>query len=239
MPLFPQVLGNTVRFVAMAATGEITLGLLLALALNHLKQGAFKRLQPFFQLIYFLPFVTPMISVALVWGWLYNPQAGVFNAVLQSLGLIQKPVPWLYQPETALGAVAILEIWKMMGYYMLLFYAGLQAIPESLYESACLDGASAWKRFWQITLPMLSPTVFFLLLITCIQSFQSFDAIYLLTQGGPENATTVLVYWLFQNAFMFYKIGPAAAIGFFLFAILATLTVLQWTLRKRWVLYES
>jgi multiple sugar transport system permease protein len=126
-----------------------------------------------------------------------------------------------------------------VGYNIIIFLAGLQGIPSQVYESAELDGASSWQTFWKITLPMVSPTLFFVLMVTLINAFQAFDSICLLTQGGPEHSTEVLVYWMFKNAFEFYKIGPASAIAYIIFIIILVLTVIQWQLRKRWVLHES
>jgi multiple sugar transport system permease protein len=233
-PNFWQVLQNTGIFVVAIAIAEIVLGLLLAVWLNSLRFG-----QTFFRTAYFIPFVTPMISVALVWGWLYDPQNGLINAILTAIGAIHTPVAWLYNPETALPSVIILEIWKTLGYNMVLFLAGLQAIPPHLYESAKLDGSSPWQTFWHITLPMVSPTLFFVMMITLIHALQSFDAIYLLTQGGPEQSTAVLVYWLFKNAFEFYRVGEASALAYLLFGLIFIITMIQWQLRKRWVLYEN
>jgi multiple sugar transport system permease protein len=184
-----------------------------------------------------------MVSVTLVWGWIYDPQFGVLNWLLKGLGsgfgLFQEPIAWLYDPKTAMAAVILLRVWKNVGYNMILFLAGLQAIPQDLYESASLDGATGRQAFWRITLPMITPTLFFVLMITLINAFQVFDAVYLLTQGGPDHATEVMVYWMFKNAFEFYKIGPASAIAYILFVMILLLTLIQWQLRKRWVLHEN
>jgi multiple sugar transport system permease protein len=177
--------------------------------------------------------------MSIVWGWIYEPQYGVLNWMLQSLGLIKEPIAWLYDTHTAMGSVILLRVWKNVGYNVVLFLAGLQAIPEQVYESANLDGASPWQTFWKITLPMVTPTLFFVLTITLINAFQVFDSIYLLTQGGPEHSTDVMVYWMFKNAFEFYKIGPASAIAYILFLVILILTVIQWQMRKRWVLHEE
>ena len=133
----------------------------------------------------------------------------------------------------------ILRVWKDIGYTIILFLAGLQAVPPSLYESAELDGAGSWRTFWLVTLPMITPTLFFVAVMTLINGFQAFDSVYLLTQGGPEHSTELLVYWMFKNAFEFYKIGPASAIAYILFVLILSLTFVQWQLRKRWVLYED
>lgn len=238
-PLFWKSFSVTWLFVISSTVLEIVLALLVALGLNQLAAGFLKRFQSLFRTAYFLPFITPMVSVALVWGWLYEPQYGLLNWVLQLLHLIHAPVAWLYDAKTALWAVVILRVWKNMGYTVLIFLAALQGVPEGILESASLDGANAWKRFWQVILPMITPTVFFVLIVSMINAFQVFDAVYLLTQGGPEHSTELMVYWLFKNAFEFYKIGPASAIAYVLFIIILLLTLVQWQLRKRWVLYEE
>ncbi|MCE3235066.1 MAG: permease component of ABC-type sugar transporter [Vampirovibrio sp.] len=233
-PLFWKSFGTTWWFVLWSGVLEVAIALVLAVWLNRAIRG-----QTFFRTAYFLPFITPMVSVALVWGWLYDPSYGMFNWLLQQAHLIGKPIPWLYDPKTALWAVIILRVWKDIGYNIVIFLAGLQAVPPSLYESASLDGASGWRTFWLVTLPMITPTLFFVSIMTLINGFQAFDSVYLLTQGGPEHSTELLVYWMFKNAFEFYKIGPASAIAYILFVVILLLTLGQWQLRKRWVLYED
>ncbi len=227
-PQFFQVMQTTWLFVVGSTVLEVGGGLCLALLLNReLKWAAWYRLS------YFLPFVTPMVAVSLVWGWIYDPDMGILNQVLS------QHIPWLYQPSTAMLCIMVLRLWKNVGYAMLLFLAGLQAIPVSLDEAASLDGADPWRHFWCLTFPMLSPTVFFVVLITMINAFQNFDAVYLLTQGGPNGSTQVLIYWMFEQAFLRYQIGPASATAYVLFAVIMVLTLIQWQLRKRWVLFEG
>jgi multiple sugar transport system permease protein len=233
-PLFWKSFATTWIFVIVSGFLEVALALLLAVWLNRAIRG-----QSFFRTAYFLPFITPMVSVALVWGWLYDPTYGLINWFLQQAHLIDKPIPWLYDPKTALWAVMILRVWKDIGYNIVIFLAGLQTVSPSLYESANLDGANSWQIFWRVTLPMITPTLFFIGIMTLINGFQSFDSVYLLTQGGPEHSTELLVYWMFKNAFEFYKIGPASAIAYILFVVILLLTLGQWQLRKRWVMYED
>lgn len=233
-PLFWKSFTTTWVFVIVSGFLELALSLLLAVWLNRAIRG-----QTFFRTAYFLPFITPMVSVALVWGWLYDPSYGLINWILQQTQVIDKPIPWLYDTKTALWAVMILRIWKDIGYNIVIFLAGLQTVSPSLYESANLDGATGWQTFWRVTLPMITPTLFFVGIMTLINGFQSFDSVYLLTQGGPEHSTELLVYWMFKNAFEFYKIGPASAIAYILFVVILLLTLGQWQLRKRWVLYED
>jgi multiple sugar transport system permease protein len=146
---------------------------------------------------------------------------------------------WLFSREWAMPAVIAMSIWKNVGYSIVLFLAALQSVPESLYESAMIDGANAWQRFWRITLPLISPTTFFIAVLSVIGSFQSFDQIYVLTQGGPARVTSVIVHYLYQNGFQWFNMGYAAAIAYVLFALLLILTIMQWTYRARWVYGEG
>ncbi len=231
-PLFWKTLQNTLVFVAGSVALEILLALSAALLLSRAMRGI-----GIFRTIFFLPVITPMVSVALVWGWLYDPRYGPLNALIGLFGV--EPISWLYDPQWAMFSIILLRVWKDMGYNMVILLAGLQGIPTHLYESASLDGAGAIQRFFRITLPMLSPTLFFVTTVSLINAFQAFDSVYLLTQGGPENSTQVVVFWLFQNAFQFYKVGPASAIAYILFIIILAITMIQWWLRKKWVYNEA
>lgn len=231
-PLFWKTLKNTVFFVGVSVVLEVSLALAIAVLLAKAVRG-----MSVFRTVFFLPVITPMVSVALVWGWLYDPRYGGLNEVLRWFGMAS--ISWLYDPQWAMWAIILLRVWKDMGYAMVILLAGLQGIPTHLYESAALDGADAWRRFVHITLPMLSPTLFFVITVGMINAFQAFDAVYLLTEGGPQNSTQVMVYWLFKNAFEFYKVGPASAMAYLLFLIILGITLVQWGMRKRWVLYES
>lgn len=231
-PVFWKTMTTTGTFVLASVVLEVSLALGLALLLNQTLRGI-----GLFRMLYFLPVVSPMVSVALVWGWLLDPQYGGITALVMALG--GPRIAWLFDPAWALWAVVMIRVWKDVGYPMLILLAGLQAIPQDLYESARIDGASWWHQLTTVTLPMLSPTLFFVLTVSMIQSFQSFDVVYLLTEGGPAQSTQLLVYSLFKHAFQFYKVGPASAMAYVLFLIILSLTALQWHLRKRWVLYES
>jgi len=238
-PVFWQVLGNTGIFVTASALLTVIGGLVLAVLLNAPIRG-----QGLFRTAYFLPFVTPLIGVALVWGWIFQPEVGLLNWALKQTHLFTvwnhgKPIAWLYESPFALWAVIMVQVWKTVGYNMVIFLAGLQAIPTSVYESAALDGANPWQQFWRLTLPLVTPTLFFVLMVSLINTFQAFDTIYLLTQGGPQNTTAVLVYWVFKNAFEFYQVGPASAVAYVLFVLILILTLIQWGLRKLWVLHEA
>ncbi len=232
-PLFRTVLWNTVYFTVVGVPASIVIALGLALALNTGIRGL-----AWFRAAYFLPVITATVVVALIWRWFYNPDFGVLNYVLYQLG-VDSPPNWLGSQTWAMPAVIIVSVWKQVGYNMVIFLAGLQAIPQTLYEAAAIDGASRWQRFWHITMPLLTPTTFFVLVITVIGSLQAFDAILILTDGGPANATRTIVYHIWQQAFMFLEMGYAAAVSWILFAFIFLFTLLQWWLQKRWVHYEA
>ncbi|MEZ0370488.1 MAG: carbohydrate ABC transporter permease [Candidatus Sericytochromatia bacterium] len=231
-PLFWKVMLNTFNYAIVEVLLEVPIALGLAVAMNQ--PGWLSKM---FRTVYFLPVVTSMVAIALVWNWIYDPQYGLLNAALKTIGL--QPMEWLFNPKTALPALILLGVWKNVGYSMVIFLAGLQTIPEELYEAASLDGANAWQKFRNITLPQMGPTLFFVSVMATITAFQVFDPIYIMTQGGPENSTSTAVYWLYQNAFEFFNVGRASAIAYMLFFVILTLTMIQWSLRKKWVEQES
>jgi len=225
---FYQVLFNTFYYAVAVTVLGIIIPLGLAVVLNKKLLGT-----SFLKSAYFIPFVTPMIVVAVVWEWIFDPGNGILNWMLGGLN-----VKWLYDSLLAMPALIIVSVWKNIGYNMVIFLAGLQGIPDSVDEAANIDGATELRQFFYITLPLLSPTVFFVMIITTIASFQVFDLIYLMTEGGPQNSTTVMVYWMYKNAFEFFKLGKASAIAYVLFFIILLLTLIQWKIRKKWVMNE-
>lgn len=228
-PVFYRVLWNTFYYALATTVLSIILPLILAVALNNKLKGS-----AFYKTAYFIPFVTPMIVIGIVWAWIFDPNYGILNWVLGAGNNIK----WLYDKDFAMPALIIVSVWKNIGYNMVIFLAGLQAIPESINEASEIEGATGFKRFFLVTLPLLSPTVFFVSFMTTITSFQAFDLIYLMTSGGPENSTTVMVYWLFKQAFEYFNIGKASAIAYVLFAVILGLTYIQWVTRKKWVFNE-
>lgn len=230
--LFWQVLRNTFYYVALAVPLTIILSLLLAIAVNRKLKGI-----GLFRTVYFLPVVTSMVAVAIVWGWLYNPEYGLINYALRSWFGVQGPA-WLRDPNWAMPAMIIVGVWKALGYNMMIFLAGLQSVPDEYYEAARLDGANTRQRFFSITLPMLTPTIFFVLVVTLIGSFQVFEQTYILTRGGPANATLTISYFIFQNAFQFFRMGYASALAYVLFAIVFVLTLIQLRYQRKWVFYQ-
>jgi ABC-type sugar transport system permease subunit len=217
--IFGRALVNTTVFVLLGMGIGPTLGLMTALLLN---QNV--RLQSVFRTAYFLPVMTSLVVVATIWRMLYN-RNGLFNSLLTSLGL--NSVGWLSDPSIALVSVAIASIWQGFGFETVVFLAALQGIPQELYEVAKIDGASAWDRFWNVTLPMLRPVILFVYIIGIIGSYQVFDQIFVMTGGGPVNSTTSLVHYLFAK-FQDLRLGYASAIAYILFIILVTFSFIQW-----------
>ena len=229
--LFWQVLGNTFTYVVLFVPLSVALSLMLALLVNRKLKGI-----TIFRTFYFFPVVTSMVAVATVWGWLYNPEFGMINHLLRTLFGVEGP-EWLLDTDWAMPAIALMSIWKGIGYNMMIFLAGLQSVPRGLHEAAIIDGASETRRFFSITLPMLSPTTFFVLVITLIGSFQIFEQTYMMTQGGPANSTLTLGYFIYQNAFQYFKMGYATAMAYVLFVVTLAVTILQFRLQRRWVYY--
>ncbi len=232
-PLFRSVLVNTAYFTGASVPLAIVISLALALALNQGIRGL-----PLFRAAYFMPVITAMVVVALIWRWFYNPDFGVLNYLLLKLG-VRNPPNWLADRRWAMPAVIIMAVWKQLGYNMVIFLAGLQAIPDNLYEAAAIDGAGRWARFRHITLPLLTPTTFFILIVSLIGSLQVFDAVLVLTGGGPANATRTIVFHIWEQAFQFLKMGYAAAVAWILFFLIFAITLVQWRLQRRWVYYET
>jgi multiple sugar transport system permease protein len=224
--LFWQNLSVTLVFVSSSVLLELGIGFVLAYILYQLGQR-----WAWLKLLYFLPFVTPMVSMALVWGWLYEPQGGLLNQWAASQGLPQPA--WLYQPETALFALLLFRLWKQLGYTVLLLAAGLEAMPDSMLEAARLDGAGHRAQLTRVVLPVMGPLLGVVAITIVIQAFQAFDVIYLLTQGGPDHSTEVLVYRVFKLAFEQFQIGPASAIAYVLFSLILFISLMQLWLKKK------
>ena len=199
----------------------------LALLLNRKMRGVV-----FFRTVFFLPYVTLTVAIAIVWAWIYHPELGLVNYLLGFVG-IDGP-RWLQSTTWAMPAIIIMSNWKGIGYAMLIFLAGLQAIPQDLQEAATIDGASAFQRLRHITVPLLAPTTFFILVTSFIAAMQAFDQFYVMTQGGPAYATTTLVMYIFQNGFEWFQMGYAATVAVVLFASIFAITALQWRFARSW-----
>lgn len=227
---FGLTLKNTLYYTIGHIPLTLLLALILALLCNRKMRGV-----TWYRTLYFTPVVTNTVAISLVWSWLYAPDVGVLNWLLSMIG-ISGP-SWLSDQAWAMPAVILVSVWQGVGYPMVILLAGLQGIPAALYEAAEIDGAGSWHKFRHVTFPLLTPSVFFLTITQFIGSFQVFGLIFVMTQGGPAFATTVYVYYLYQNAFSWWKMGYAAAMAWILFAVIASITIVQWKLQKRWVFY--
>ncbi|MDQ3399294.1 MAG: sugar ABC transporter permease [Deinococcota bacterium] len=231
-PLFHRVLQNTALYVLGTVPIQMTIALAVAMALNQRIPG-----QLFFRTAYFMPVVASTVAVALVWRWIFHADFGLLNSFLYTIG-IDNPPNWLSSTRWALPAIIIMSIWQQIGFSMVLFLAGLQSVPPQLYEAAKIDGAGPWQRFVAITIPMLSSTTFFVLVISIINSFQVFDQAFIMTEGGPANATNTIVFNIYRYAFQFFQMGYAAAMAWVLFAIIFAVTLVQFRYQKGWVHYD-
>ena len=227
-PLFFKILLNTIVFALATSVFGVIIPLVLAAILNSKLRGS-----EFFKTAYFLPFITPMIVIGIVWQWIFDPNIGILNRVLHM------HIQWLYDTHFALPALIMVTVWKLIGYNIVIFLSGFASIPDNLKKKKKIDGANPAQTFFNITIPMLSPTIFFVVIITAISSFQVFDLIYLMTQGGPLDSTNVLVYSIYKNAFEYFNVGKASAMAYVLFVIILVLTLVQWNLRKKLVPCEN
>ena len=226
--LFYKILVNTVVFALATSVLGVIIPLILASVLNNKIRGS-----EFYKTAYFLPFITPMVVIGIVWAWIFDPNIGMLNRVLHL------HINWLYDSHFAMPALIAVSVWKLIGYNMIIFLSSLSSISQNLFEAAKIDGANSYQTFKNVTVPLLSPTIFFVVIITAISSFQVFDLIYLMTQGGPFDSTNVLVYAIYKNAFEYFNVGKASAIAYVLFTIILVLTLLQWHFRKKLVYNEN
>ncbi|MFZ4850502.1 MAG: carbohydrate ABC transporter permease [Caldilinea sp.] len=228
-----EIYWNTVRFVVFATLFNNLLGILLAMGVNRTMHAAVKYL---LRTALFFPVLTTTASLALVWNFLLTQDRGVINFLLQQIGL--EPVPWLSSSSWAMVSVVLFDVWRACGFLMVIYLAGLQAIPESLYEAASIDGANQFQRMRYITLPLLSPTAFFALIVSLIGAAQVFDNVWVLTGGGPADATRLIVLYIYEIGFKRFEMGYAAAVSLTLFLILIGLTLFQFRMSRRWVHYD-
>lgn len=226
--LFFKIFWNTVVFAISTSVLGVIIPLVLACILNSKIRGS-----EFYKTAYFLPFITPMIVIGVVWEWIFDPNIGLLNHILHL------HINWLYDTHFAMPALIIVSVWKLIGYNMVIFLSSLSGISQSMFEAAKIDGATPFQTFKNVTIPLLSPSIFFVVIITAISSFQVFDLIYLMTQGGPLDSTNVLVYAIYKNAFEYFNVGKASAIAYVLFFIILVLTLVQWSLRKKLVYNED
>lgn len=224
---------NTFSYVIVIVPGTIIISLILAALLNTKIKG-----RGFFRVVYFIPAITMGAAVAMIWKWMYNSDHGIINAILNALGF--DSVNFLTNPNTALLSICLVSIWINVGYNMIILLAGIQGISKTYYEAASIDGASPVKQFFRITLPLVTPTLFFVLITNLIGTFQTFDTIYMMIKesGIAMEATQSMVMYFFRNAFSYSKKGYASALAVFLFLIIMLVTLIQMKLQKKWVNYE-
>ncbi|MEF1226274.1 sugar ABC transporter permease [Vibrio fortis] len=227
---FLQAAMNTFWFSLGVVVPTILLGLLFAMLLHKNFKGS-----QFYRAVIFSPWITPTVAVSIVWSWVFETKSGLANHLLQSMGF--NAIPWLESGNTALAAVIIVTVWQAIGWTMLFYISALNKIPESLYEASLIDGCSSLTRFLKITLPLISPTTFFLVVVNIITAMQAFDQFQILTQGGPGGETRTLLYLFYQQAFERYEMGPAAATSLVIFLITGLLALLNTYMGKRWVYY--
>ncbi|MGI6206934.1 MAG: carbohydrate ABC transporter permease [Anaerolineae bacterium] len=231
--LFGKSLFVTAYYTVFSVPLGVIGSLVLALLLNQKM-----RTDSLFRTIYYLPSLTPAVASAVLWQWIFHHDIGLLNAALDAVGL--PPVRWLLDEQWVIPAFVIVSLWQGVGGgRMIIFLAGLQGVPEHLYEAAKVDGANWWHRFTAVTIPMISPTLLFNLIMGIIGSFQVFTLSFLMTAGAPNNASLFYVLYLYRNAFQYLKMGYASALAWFLFLVLATVTLLQFALSGRWVYYEG
>ena len=228
---FWDALTHTLGFIAGYIPLVMAIALGVALLLNSRLKGV-----AIFRTAFFIPVVSAWVAIALIWQWIFNPQFGLLNYLL---GLVDVHGPaWLFDPHWAMPAIILTSVWKDTGFVMVMFLAGLQNIPGEYYEASLVDGAGGWQRFRFITLPLLSPTTFFALIISLINSFQVFDQVWIMTAGGPAGATTVLVEQIVKNAFSYSNMGYASALSWVLFVMVFAVTLFQTRMQRRWVSYD-
>ncbi|KGX91190.1 carbohydrate ABC transporter permease [Pontibacillus marinus] len=225
--LFWKVLGQTILYLVIVVPGLVFLPIFLAILVNQQIKGI-----SFFRSAYYLPVVTSMVVVGIAWKWMYAEQ-GILNYVLDIMGVIDEPVHWLTQTSTAIFAVMVVTVWKGMGYYMVIYLAGLQAIPDDLYEAARIDGASKWRQIIHITIPLLMPSIMIVSIMSSIAAMKVFEEIYVMTGGGPLNSSSTLVFYIYEQAFDNLEMGYASAAGVILFLITLIFSIINITFMNK------
>ncbi len=215
-PEFLQILINTIVYAVSTTIFAVIIPLLIASIINNKIKG-----NELFKTIYFLPFITPAVVIAIVWAWIFDPNIGLVNT------LFHTHYTWLFSTKLAMPILIFVSVWKLIGYNVVLFLTGFSTIDKSVYEASKIDGATAYQTFFDITVPLLKPTIYFVTTVTAISSFQIFDLIYVMTQGGPNDSTNVIVYSIYKYAFEYFDIGKSCALAYILFAIIFILVILQ------------
>lgn len=229
---FKDSLKNTILFTIGVVTLDIVFGLFFAVILDKAVYGT-----DIFKAMFFIPYISSMVALAVLFTVILHPSFGPVNEFLRLLG-INNPPRWFGDMYWAMPTLILFTFWRDLGYYIIIFTAGLKGISNELYEAASIDGAGIWQKFRNITLPMISPTTFFLMVTGIIGSFKVFDQISVTTEGGPGTSTTVLVYYIYKSAFQHYRMGYASSIAWILFVLIFIITLLQWKYQKKWVNYD-
>lgn len=227
---FYNALWNTLIFTAGTLVPTIVIGLGLAVLLQKPFIGS-----GIVKFILFSPWITPTVAISIVWTWIFQPNDGLANMVLSFFGL--PALKWISSSQTAMLSVIIVTVWKSMGYAMIFYLSALEKVPEELYEASALDGAGKWGQFFAITIPSISPTTFFLMIITMVNSLQAYDQIQILTQGGPSGSTRTLLYMYYQLGFQEFNMGQATAVAVVMIIITVMLSLVQFYASKKWVHY--
>lgn len=230
-PVAKVTLKNTLLFTAMSVPMRIILPLLLAVALNQKIRGL-----AFYRTCYYLPVISASVAISMLFMWILDKNFGLLNRLLLTVGL--HPVGWLTDPKYALFSIVLVTVWRGLGFNMIIFLAALQDVPEDLYDVADIDGANALQKFLYLTVPLISPTIFFLIITGIMDSFQSFDLVYNMTEGGPARSTYLIGFYIWRQAFEYLHMGYGAALAYLLFFAILIITLLQWIVRKRWVFGE-
>ena len=230
-PNFGRVLKNTLVFAVGSTIPTIFLGMMIALVMDGASKGA-----GLYRTIIFAPYITPMVAISVVWSWIFEPRVGILNFVMRLVSLPESQ--WLQSSKTAMISVLIVTTWKSLGWTMIFYMEAIRKVPKSLLESASMDGANGFWRFIKITLPMISPTTFFLIIMSTISSLQAYDQIQVLTQGGPAGATRTLLYYYYQEAFQNFNTGKASAVAVILVIITVILSLAETRISKKTVFYN-
>ena len=215
-PEFLQILINTLVYAISTTIFAVIIPLIIAAIINSKIKGS-----EIFKTVYFLPFITPAVVIAIVWAWIFDPNIGLINTVLKT------HYTWLFSTHLAMPVLIFVSVWKLIGYNVVLFLTGFSTIDSSVYEASKIDGATSRQTFFNITIPLLKPTIYFVTTVTAISSFQIFDLIYVMTQGGPNDSTNVIVYSIYKYAFEYFDIGKSCALAYILFAIILILAIFQ------------
>lgn len=230
-PNFGRVLKNTLIFAVGSTIPTIFLGMLIALVMNGARKGT-----GIYRTIIFAPYITPMVAISVVWSWIFEPRVGILNFIMRLAGLPESQ--WLQSSRSAMISVLIVTIWKSLGWTMIFYMEAIRKVPQNLLESAAIDGAGGFWRFVKITLPMISPTTFFLVIMSTISSLQAYDQIQVLTQGGPAGATRTLLYYYYQEAFQNFNTGKASAVAVILVIITVILSLAETRISRKMVFYN-